>query len=62
MPVPVPPPTRQPVRKALSIACQYTKLKDLGLELHGTHYDPLVVRELLIGMSRAELEAFYECC
>lgn len=50
MPVPVPlQSARQPVRKALSIACQYSGLKDLGLELHGTHHDPIVIRDLLIG-------------
>jgi hypothetical protein len=53
-PIPLQPPDSGK-RKALSIAVRYDKLaekfphEDPPLRLEGTHHDPLVLRQLLIG-------------
>ncbi|THH32080.1 hypothetical protein EUX98_g2116 [Antrodiella citrinella] len=39
---------RVPQKKALLIACQYPQLRDMEMELVGTHRDPITTQKLLI--------------
>ncbi|EPS97099.1 hypothetical protein FOMPIDRAFT_147035 [Fomitopsis schrenkii] len=46
--MPVPVPTRPPMRRALSIAVQYSSLRDYNLDLPGTPNDPKILSDLLV--------------
>jgi len=41
-------PVREPVKRALSIAVQYSRLREFGMDLPGTHKDPIILSNLLI--------------
>ncbi|KAF9816588.1 hypothetical protein IEO21_03989 [Rhodonia placenta] len=52
----MPVPTRPPVRKALSIAVQYSSLKEYDLDLEGTHNDPRILADLLVDVYKYNRE------